>query len=78
MHVSIDSMKLTNIAPIDAANGAVRVLTSGYGPTVLRSGISISNNEIYGEGHRRDPIKGVCGRQTHATERKRKADVIGV
>ena len=49
MTVSIDSMKLSSIFSFERGVGAVRVLVSGNGPTILRSGISISNNEIYGE-----------------------------
>ena len=49
MVVSIDSMKLSSIFSFERGVGAVRVLVSGNGPTILRSGISISNNEIYGE-----------------------------
>ena len=50
MHVSIDSMKLTNIYSYEKGLAPVRILISGDGPSVTRSGISVSNNNIGGEG----------------------------
>ena len=44
-------MSVTGIFPSDRSPGLIRVLLSGVGPALIGSNITISNNEIYGEGH---------------------------
>ncbi|GJP83187.1 hypothetical protein CLOP_g13375 [Closterium sp. NIES-67] len=48
MGVRLDSLKVTGVASFDKSPGVIRVALSGYGPTLLRSNIVISNNEVYG------------------------------
>ncbi|CAI5511364.1 unnamed protein product, partial [Closterium sp. Naga37s-1] len=47
MGARIDGMLITSL-DVDTSAGAVHVALSGHGPTLLRSDISITNNEIYG------------------------------
>ena len=49
MAVSIDSMDITSDLSFEISPGAVRVLISGSGPNLVRSGVSISNNRVHSE-----------------------------
>ncbi|GJP44585.1 hypothetical protein CLOM_g3964 [Closterium sp. NIES-68] len=48
MDVRLDSLKVTGVSTPLYSPGVIRVALSGYGPALLRSGIVISNNEVYG------------------------------
>ncbi|CAI5476684.1 unnamed protein product [Closterium sp. Yama58-4] len=48
MVVRIDSLKVTGVPVFSKSPGAIRVAMSGYGPDLLRAGIVISSNEVYG------------------------------
>lgn len=49
MHSSVDSLTVTSIYSFDRSPGAIRVLIAGHGPQMLRSGVSISNNNVSSE-----------------------------
>ena len=50
MHSSVDSMRVTSkVFSFTTNPGSIRVIISGSGPPLLRSGVSISNNNIFGE-----------------------------
>ncbi|GJP72359.1 hypothetical protein CLOP_g3101 [Closterium sp. NIES-67] len=48
MAARIDSMKVTGLTLFAKSPGVIRVAFSGYGPALLKSWVSLTNNEVYG------------------------------
>ncbi|CAI5476725.1 unnamed protein product [Closterium sp. Yama58-4] len=49
MSSRVDSMRVTGVPVFNKSPGVIRVAMSGYGPTLEKSYIAITNNEVYGE-----------------------------
>lgn len=50
MAASIDNNIVSGLLPFSRSPGAIRVMTCGSGPQLLKASIDVSNNYIFGKG----------------------------